>query len=76
MKRLVIIGATGHGKVAADIANKNGYIDIVFLDNDKLKKTCGGYPVVGRMDDAIKYSDSKFIIAIGDNLIRQKSIRI
>lgn len=30
MKRLAIIGASGHGKVIADIAVKNGYKEIVF----------------------------------------------
>ncbi len=34
MKRLAIIGASGHGKVVADIAKKNGYKEIVFLDDD------------------------------------------
>lgn len=29
MKKLAIIGASGHGKVIADIAKKNGYTDIV-----------------------------------------------
>ena len=32
MKRLVILGASGHGRVAADIAGKNGYDSIAFLD--------------------------------------------
>lgn len=42
MKRLVILGASGHGRVAADIAGKNGYDSIAFLDDTK--KTCGRYP--------------------------------
>ena len=29
--KLIIIGASGHGKVIADIAVKNGYHDIVFF---------------------------------------------
>ena len=29
IKKLVIIGASGHGKVVADIAKKNGYREIV-----------------------------------------------
>ena len=33
--RLVIVGASGHGKVVADIAQLNGYTDIVFLDDNK-----------------------------------------
>ena len=33
MNRLIIIGAGGHGKVAADIAAKIGYTDICFADD-------------------------------------------
>ena len=33
-RRIVIVGASGHGKVIADIANKNGYTEIVFLDDN------------------------------------------
>ena len=47
-KKLVIIGASGHGKVVADIAKKNGYHEIVFLDDDENIHECGGYPVIGR----------------------------
>ena len=35
MRTLVIIGASGHGKVVADIAVQNGYRDIVFLDDNE-----------------------------------------
>ena len=35
MNRLIIIGASGHGKVIADMALQNGYKDIVFLDDDE-----------------------------------------
>lgn len=48
MNRLIIIGASGHGKVIADIALKNGYQDIVFLDDDNTIKECAGFPVIGR----------------------------
>ena len=45
--KLVIIGAGGHGKVIADIAEKMGYSIKGFLDdNDSLKEVCG-YPVLG-----------------------------
>lgn len=47
MNRL-IIGASGHGKVIADIAVKNGYGDIVFLDDDESIKECAGFPVIGK----------------------------
>ena len=46
-KALVIIGAGGHGKVAADIALKIGYENIVFFDNNDSIKECVGFPVLG-----------------------------
>ena len=55
MKRLAIIGASGHGKVIADIAVKNGYEEIVFLDDNPELKECAGFPVVGTSEDAAKY---------------------
>lgn len=30
MKKIAIIAASGHGKVVADIARRNGYKEIVF----------------------------------------------
>ena len=72
MKKLVIVGASGHGKVIADIAEKNGYTDIVFLDDNSAVKSCGNYMVVGRCNEAVSYRDSDFIVAIGNSKIRQK----
>lgn len=71
MNRLIIIGASGHGKVVADIAKKCGYTDIVFLDGDLSIKTCGGYPVVGpdTMTDKI---DGELFVAVGNTNIRKK----
>ena len=71
MNRLIIIGASGHGKVIADIAKLNGYTDIAFLDDDSSKTECNGYPVIGRVAKANQYIDSDFIIAIGNGKIRE-----
>lgn len=65
-KKLVIIGAGGHGKVVADIAEKNGYNDIVFLDDNRCGKNFGNYPIVGNNCDALNYSDRDFIVGIGN----------
>lgn len=46
MKKLVIIEASDHGKVVADIARNNGYTEILFLDDNEELSRCGGYPVV------------------------------
>lgn len=70
MKQLVIIGASGHGKVVADIAKKNGYEKIIFLDDNETLSECGGYPVIGRSDCFAKY-DCDIFVAIGNAKIRQ-----
>lgn len=70
-KKIVIIGASGHGKVIADIAKLNGYTEIVFLDDDLSRKKCGEYSVVGKSSDAPNYPTYDFIIGIGNAKIRQ-----
>lgn len=72
MKRLVIIGASGHGKVIADIAVKNNYEQIVFLDDDETLKECAGFPVAGKSNATEAYQDWEFIVAIGNAAIRQR----
>ena len=71
MKKLIIIGASGHGKVVADIANKNGYDEICFLDDNGSLIECGGYAVVGKSSQFVVY-DSDIIVAIGNPTIREK----
>lgn len=71
--KLVIIGASGHGKVIADIARLNGYQEILFLDDDQSKKKNGIYDVVGTTQDIDQYKEQyDFIVAIGNNEIRKK----
>lgn len=72
-KKIVIIGASGHGKVIADIALKMGYEVVGFLDdNETVEENCG-FPVLGKTKDIVKYKDQcKFVIAIGNNSIREK----
>lgn len=71
MKQLIIIGASGHGKVVADIAKKNGYGDICFLDDDEALSDCGGYPVVGKSNRYVDF-DCDVFVAIGDPKVREK----
>jgi len=72
MNNLVIIGASGHGKVIADIAEKNGYTNIVFLDDNPAVKSCGRHKVVGCCADASFYKDADFVVAIGNAKIRRR----
>lgn len=71
MNKLIIIGASGHGKVIADIAVKNGYEDIVFLDDDEKIKECAGFPIVGKTDEA-RNMDGDKVVAIGNAEIRAR----
>ena len=70
-KKIVLIGASGHGKVVADIAKKNGYLEIVFLDDNDSAFMCAGYPVVGKCSDAKKFADYDFFVSIGNAIVRE-----
>lgn len=67
--KLTIIGASGHGRVVADIARLNGYDVIEFLDDDENLKFCGDYPVIGNTNNEIEGS---VFIAIGNAEIRKR----
>lgn len=73
MNRLVIVGAGGHGKVIADIALKNGYTDISFVDDNATGK-CLNFPIIGTSEKLKAMNDTKtdFVIAVGNNHIRKK----
>ena len=72
MKKIIIIGASGHGKVIADIASKIGYSEIEFLDDNKQLECCGIYKIVGTSDDAYFYDGNDFIVAVGNADAREK----
>lgn len=71
MKKLGIIGASGHGKVIADIAKKNGYSEISFFDDNENIHECGSYPVTGKSVEA-RIFDGDIIVGIGNAAIRKK----
>ena len=69
MDQLFFIGAGGHGKVAADIAEMLGYASIAFLDEGwPAKKANGCWPVVGVPGPL----DQTVFCSIGRNDIREK----
>ncbi len=71
-KKLIIIGAGGHGKVIADIAIKmNRWESIAFLDDD-LNKSPMGLKVIGKATDAGQYKEhAEFFVAVGNNATRK-----
>ncbi len=71
MKKIVIIGASGHGKVVADIARLNGYEEIVFLDDNSSSDFCGSYHIVGD-SNCITQLDGEFFVAIGNAKVREQ----
>ena len=70
MNRLIIIGASGHGKVVVDIAKLMGYKDIVFLDGNHSLKECAGYPVIGT-EEMVENITGDLFIAVGNSSVRR-----
>ena len=69
MTRLSIIGAGGHGKVVAEIAQTCGYVNITFLDQKWPEKTTNGaWPVVG----ASPAAEDLVFCAVGNNATRRR----
>ena len=73
MKKLAILGASGHGKVIADTARLIGWDQIIFYDDAWPKQASNAYwPVVGNTVDLLSSLDSfdGVIVGIGDCKIR------
>lgn len=75
MRRLVMIGASGHGKVCAEIAKLNGiYDEIFFLDDDTSVQKCGIYEVVGSSKNIEGFieDNTDFFVSIGNHVHRKR----
>lgn len=77
-KNVIIIGAGGHAKVIADIVLKSGDVVVGFLDDNVEIDTViikeNNLKVLGKVDSCYNLqekNDVEFVIAIGDNRIRQ-----
>jgi sugar O-acyltransferase (sialic acid O-acetyltransferase NeuD family) len=72
--KLLIIGASGHGKVVANIALKmNKWKSIAFLDDDESMKVSMGLKIIGKLSDAFTYiDDSDIFVAVGNNATRER----
>lgn len=76
VQSVVIIGASGHGKVVADIIIKSGDFVVGFLDdNPELPNEFAGFPVLGTTNQYVQYRDKKFVVAIGNARIREKIVK-
>ena len=64
MKSLILLGASGHANVIADIAELNGYDDIIFLDdNPELSDE--------KTEEYVNHEGDVFV-AIGNSAIRRR----
>jgi sugar O-acyltransferase (sialic acid O-acetyltransferase NeuD family) len=80
MKRLAILGASGHGKVVADTAETVGWSEIFFFDDAWPSCVANGiWPVIGtgkQLLERAKEFDG-VVVAIGNNAIRlQKALAL
>lgn len=72
-KKLYLFGASGHAKVVLDILfSKNIKVDAIIDDNPQVSNL-SNILVVNTKDFKVS-SESHFIVAIGDNLIRKKIV--
>lgn len=72
--KLLIIGASGHGRVLADIAIRmKKWKSIAYLDDNESIKSTMGIEIIGKSNDVYKYiNDYDIFVGIGSNTIRQK----
>lgn len=74
-KQLTIVGASGHGKVIAEIAQSLGFTELCFFDDcyEQLQ-TEYPYPVLGSVGQLCQEEGRQrlVVVAIGNNTVRQK----
>ena len=72
-QKVIIIGASGHGKVIADIVLESGDELLGFLDDGKEPgDTVLGFPVLGGTADYTRHPEAAFVIAIGSAAVRER----
>lgn len=79
MKCLAVLGASGHGKVAADAALLVGWESVVFFDDAwPTRSSIGPWPVVGDTDKLLLNREmySAAVVAIGNNSIRLSKLKL
>lgn len=70
MKSLLIVGAGGHGKVVAEVAEDIGYYEVAFLD-DNNPEAIGKISEIGKFVG--EYGDA--FVGIGNNKLRDELIQ-
>lgn len=75
-RKLLIVGAGGHGRCCLDIARENvGYNEICFLDDQGVGNHVNGTSIIDYIKNLQKYvEDYDLFVAIGNNIIRKELI--
>ncbi|MEC4086903.1 acetyltransferase [Myroides odoratimimus] len=68
---MYLVGASGHGKVVAEVLEENNLEIIGFIDANSSIKEVLGYPIIGKTLNGIR---GNVIVSIGDNQIRKSLI--
>lgn len=79
MRRLAILGASGHGKVIADAALLSGWDEVIFYDDSWPEMELNGrWPIVGNTDSLLKRElpFDGVIVGIGNNKIRLEKTQL
>jgi len=73
MKRMIVVGASGHGReVAFTFLLDHAAIDFAgFLDDAQSGTTPEGWPIIGKVYDWQRFSDCEFVVGVNDPRTRR-----
>ena len=71
MNKICLFSASGHGKVIKEIIESEGNEVVAFIEDNHKNKKLLNIPIF-KTDRINEFSSEKFIISIGDNLVRKK----
>jgi len=71
-KQIVIVGAGGHATSVAEVAASAGYEIVCFVDNNKAGLSLLELPIISSLGDIDELENKAFVIAIGDNSVRER----
>lgn len=74
MKELVIIGAGGHATSVASVSLAAGFKVVAFIGDVKSQSTLLGLPIFSKIDQVPNVATAQFIIAVGDNAVRERIV--
>lgn len=67
---MYLYGASGHGKVIAEIAEENNFVIEAFIDQDQSKTRLLDYPIIHEIPN----TNIDVIVSIGSNIVRKRVV--